>query len=175
MPAYGCESCLEPLYDGLRPVLESISPAFELVLVEDHSPQGDWAVIAKLAARDPRVRGVKLTRNFGQHNAIAAGLAVADGDWVVVMDCDLQDRPEEVRRLYDKALEGFDCVRTARRSHRHARAKIATSRLFGLISGKIAGVKTEPSVGCFSVISRRVVHELRKFRDAKRNYSVQVN
>jgi dolichol-phosphate mannosyltransferase len=156
-------------------VLEAISPQFEIVLVEDHSPQGDWSVIKSLAARDPRVRGVKLTRNFGQHNAIAAGLGEADGDWVVVMDCDLQDRPEAVRRLYDKALEGFDCV-FARRLHRTDSAtKVATSRLFGILHGRVAGVKVDSSFGNFSIISRRVVRELRKFREGRRNYVLQVN
>ena len=175
VPAYGCESCLEPLYEALAPVLQKISPDFEIVMVDDHSPQRDWEVIARLAARDPRVRGVKLTRNFGQHNAIAAGLAECDGDWVVVMDCDLQDRPEEVARLYAKALEGFDCVFGRRVDRRDPGHKVAVSRLFNFMHGRVAKVKVDPTVGNFSMISRRVVDELRKFREGRRNYGIQVH
>lgn len=174
VPAYGCESCLEPLYDALSPVLAAISPEFEIVMVEDHSPQGDWAVITRLAARDPRVRGVKLTRNFGQHNAIAAGLAEADGRWVVVMDCDLQDRPEEVARLYAKAQEGFDAVFGVRVGRTDGVGRVAASRLFNFFHGKIAGYKADAAVGNFSIISERVVRELRKFREGSRNFVVQV-
>lgn len=175
VPAYSCESCLVPLYEALQPVLEAISPAFEIVIVDDHSPQRDWAVITELAARDPRVRGVKLTRNFGQHSAIAAGLAEADGEWVVVMDCDLQDRPAEVARLHAKALEGYDCVFGRRVDRADARGKVATSRLFNFLHGRLAGFRADASVGNFSIISRRVVRELRKFREGKRNYVIQVS
>jgi len=174
-PAYGCETCIEPLYEALLPVLEAISPAFEIVIVEDHSPQDDWSVIASLARRDPRVRGVKLTRNFGQHNAIAAGLKAADGDWVVVMDCDLQDRPEEIAKLYAKAQEGFECVFGQRTDRLDSAGKVASSRAFSWVHGKLAGFKPDASVGNFSIISRRVVHELRAFREERRNYAMQVH
>lgn len=175
VPTYGCESCVEPLYEALVPVLEGISPLFELVLVEDHSPQADWTKIAALAQRDPRVRGVKLTRNFGQHCAIAAGLSEARGEWVVVMDCDLQDRPEEITRLYAKAMEGFDCVFAQRVDRTDKPTKVVASRLFGLLNGRIAGVKADVSIGNFSIISHKVVRELRKFRDSQRNYPLQVS
>lgn len=174
VPAYGCESCLEPLYQALTPVLDAIG-TWELVLVEDHSPQQDWAVIARLAAADPRVRGVKLTRNFGQHSAIAAGLAEAEGAWIVVMDCDLQDKPEEVARLYAKAREGFDCVFGRRVNRQDHASKIAVSRLFSFLHGKVAKFDADAAIGNFSIVSRRVVLELRKFREGRRNYVLQVH
>ncbi len=175
VPTYGCETCVEPLHAALVPVLEAISPNFELVLVEDHSPQADWTKIAALAERDPRVRGVKLTRNFGQHSAIAAGLSEARGEWVVVMDCDLQDRPEEITRLYAKAMEGYDCVFAQRVDRTDKPTKVIASRLFGLFNGRLAGVKADVSIGNFSIISHKVVRELRKFRDSQRNYPLQVS
>lgn len=175
VPAYKCEACLEPLYEALVPVLEAISPQFEIVMVDDHSPQGDWAVITKLAARDPRVRGVKLTRNFGQHNAIAAGLEHTRGEWVVVMDCDLQDRPAEVRRLYDVAVSGYECVFGRRVDRADPATKVATSKAFAAVHGKIAGFKPDAAIGTFSIISRRVALQLRTFRETRRNYVVQVH
>lgn len=174
VPCYGCESCLEPLYDTLRPVLEDISPDFEIVMVDDRSPQRDWDVIAKLSARDPRVRGVKLTRNFGQHAAISAGLSQAEGDWVVVMDCDLQDKPKEIKRFYDKAMEGWDCVFGRRVFRTDSKKKVWTSKLFHFFNGKLAGVDSQSEVATFSIISRRVVLEMRQFRESKRNYGIQI-
>ncbi|MBA3462685.1 MAG: glycosyltransferase family 2 protein [Deltaproteobacteria bacterium] len=175
VPAYGCESCLVPLYDALRSALESISPDFEIVIVEDHSPEGDWAVIVSLAEKDPRVRGVKLTRNFGQHNAIAAGLNVAEGDWVVVMDCDLQDGPEEITKLYAKAQEGFECVFGRRVDRLDSTGTVVSSQAFSWVHGKIGGFKPDAAVGNFSIVSRRVVHALREFREEHRNYAMQVH
>jgi len=174
LPCYGTASCLEPLYDALKPALEQISPAFEIVMVDDHSPQDDWAVISKLAERDPRVRGVKLTRNFGQHAAIAAGISEATGDYLVVMDADLQDRPEEIPKLYAKALEGFDCVFARRQDRVDGFGKIITARMFHFLHGKLAGFKPDPRVGNYSIISRRVAAELLKFREERRNFGVQV-
>jgi glycosyltransferase involved in cell wall biosynthesis len=175
VPTYGCESCVEPLFAALRPVLEAISPEFEVIYVEDHSPQADWAKITALAAREPRARGVKLTRNFGQHNAIAAGLAEARGEWVVIMDCDLQDRPEAIAQLYSKAMEGYDCVFASRVARKDDATKKAASKAFGFFGGKIAGVKNDSSIGNFSIISHRVVRELRLMRESRRNYPLQVS
>jgi glycosyltransferase involved in cell wall biosynthesis len=175
VPCYGCEACLVPLHEALVAVLEPLVPSFEIVLVEDASKQGDWSVIARLAARDPRVRGVRLARNFGQHYAIAAGLEVVRGDWVVVMDCDLQDRPEEIPRLYAKAQEGYPCVFARRTQRRDASSTVWLSRAFNWVNGWLGGFEADPSVSNYSIVSRRVVQELRRFRESHRNYSLHVH
>ena len=90
--------------------LETISPDFEIILVEDCGGDNSWQLIERLTATDARVRGVQFSRNFGQHYGITAGLDLCRGDWVVVMDCDLQDQPEEIPRLYAKAMEGYEVV-----------------------------------------------------------------
>ena len=118
IPVYKARDCLAELYRRLVLTLEPITPDFELVLVEDGGGDGSWEEIVTLAGRDPRVKGIKLSRNFGQHYAITAGLDHASGDWVVVMDCDLQDQPEEIGKLYRKAQEGYDLV-FARRQERN--------------------------------------------------------
>ena len=86
-PAYKCEDCIEELHRRLTAVLLSVTDSYEIIFVEDGSPQKDWEVISRLCAQDPHVRGVKLSRNYGQHYAITAGLDRVRGDWVVVMDC----------------------------------------------------------------------------------------
>ena len=96
-PVYGCRGCLVQLYSRLRNTLEQISPNFEIIMVDDASPDNSWTTIEEICAGDPRVKGIRLSRNFGQHRAITAGLDHVNGEWTVVMDCDLQDQPEETR------------------------------------------------------------------------------
>jgi glycosyltransferase involved in cell wall biosynthesis len=123
-PVYKAEGCLEELYRRLVAALETITADFEIVMVEDSGGDCSWDIIRQLAASDPRVKGLQFSRNFGQHYGITAGLDVAEGDWVVVMDCDLQDRPEEIPALYAKALEGYDVVLARRGDHAGAAAAL---------------------------------------------------
>jgi len=175
VPCFGCESCLEALYDSLRISLERVDVNFEIVFVDDVSEQGDWNVIRELSERDARVRGVRLSRNFGQHYAIAAGLEYVRGEWIVVMDCDLQDRPEEIERLYRKALEGYACVFARRVVRRDKASKVALSRAFARVNGWLGGGEADGTVGNFSIVARRVVTNLRLFRERHRNYAMQVH
>src|SRR5262245_61322978 len=107
VPIFREEAILRELYRRLREALTTISEDFEIVLVEDGGGDRSWPIIGELSQEDARVKGLKLSRNFGQHYAITAGLDVCDGDWVVVMDGDLQDRPEVIPELYAKAQDGF--------------------------------------------------------------------
>jgi glycosyltransferase involved in cell wall biosynthesis len=117
IPVYGCAGCLTALYERLCSVLESVLESWEIVFVDDRSPDGAWELLEDLARRDRRVRALRLSRNFGQHAAITAGLAEAHGRWVAVLDCDLQDPPEEIPRLLEIAKEGCDVVGTAASAH----------------------------------------------------------
>ena len=110
VPVYGCDESLPELYKRLVATLSEISSDFEMILVNDASPDDSWNQIVALTTVDSRVKGINLSRNFGQHYAITAGLDYANGHWVVVMDCDLQDQPEEILKLHAKAMEGFDIV-----------------------------------------------------------------
>lgn len=174
VPCYGCESCLRTLHAELSAVLSSLTPSFEIILVDDRSKQGDWKVISELAAVDPHVRGVRLNRNFGQHSAIAAGLSFAEGDWVVVMDCDLQDPPHEIARLYARAQEGFPVVFARRVNRKDSFFKRASSQFFNFVHSKLGGFAVDPSVGNYSLIARQVVLQLRQFRERNRNYGMHV-
>ena len=168
VPVYRAENCLDELYRRLKGALESISPDFEIVLVEDCGGDNSWQVIERLAAADPRVRGIQFSRNFGQHYGITAGLDRCNGDWVVVMDCDLQDRPEEIPRLYAKAQEGFDIV-LARRGARHDPIlKRMTSRVFYKIFSYLADMEYDGDSGNFRIMSRKVVENFRRMREQLR-------
>jgi len=110
IPVYGCAECLILLYQRLEATIKTITEYFEIVLINDSSPDGSWSVITDLCKKDKRVKGINLSKNFGQHHAITAGMDFAKGKWIVVMDCDLQDQPEEIVNLYNKALEGYEIV-----------------------------------------------------------------
>ncbi|MEO9228657.1 MAG: glycosyltransferase family 2 protein [Devosia sp.] len=116
-PVYGCAGCLEDLADRVSMVLTGRCDSFEIIMVDDASPDGAWRRINEIAAVQPAVRGLRLSRNFGQHAAISAGLHHARGDKIVVMDCDLQDLPEEIPALLD-ALQGDVAVALAKRVER---------------------------------------------------------
>ncbi|MDD2345528.1 MAG: glycosyltransferase family 2 protein, partial [Bacteroidales bacterium] len=109
-PVYGCSTNLIELYLRLKESISKITEDFEIILVNDASPDDAWNTIVALCEKDERVKGLNLSRNFGQHYAITAGLELSYGEWIVVMDCDLQDRPEEIPNLYNKAMEGYDMV-----------------------------------------------------------------
>src|SRR4051812_18591232 len=99
IPVYGCSACLEALCERLERTLEKLASRYEIILVDDRSPDGAWEQILSLQSAHPAVRGIRLSRNFGQQVAITAGLAAAKGDLVAVMDCDLQDPPEMLIEL----------------------------------------------------------------------------
>jgi len=109
-PVYGCSACLNQLHARLEAALTTITSDYEIIMVNDGSPDDAWETIKLLVGNDDRVKGVNLSRNYGQHQAITAGLDFANGDWVVVMDCDVLGQPGEIVRLYNQAISGFDVV-----------------------------------------------------------------
>lgn len=168
VPVYKAEACLAELYARLKQSLELITTNFEIVLVEDCSGDQSWRVIQELAAQDVRIRGIQFSRNFGQHYGITAGLDYCKGDWVVVMDCDLQDRPEEIPRLYAKAREGYDVVLALRGARNDPFLKRLTSWMFYKFFSYLADIKLNGDSGNFRIISRKVVLNFRKMNEQLR-------
>jgi dolichol-phosphate mannosyltransferase len=166
--AYRSEGCIAELNRQLVEALEKGALDFEIIYVEDHGGDGSWDIIAELARHDPRVKGIKFCRNFGHHYALSAGLDVAEGNYVVIMDCDLQDRPDEIQRLYDKAQEGFDVVL----ARRIGRTTNPVNKLFGTLFYKLfdflTGTRTDPAVGTFRILSRKVVDTFRTMQERHR-------
>jgi dolichol-phosphate mannosyltransferase len=173
-PTYRCASCLAELHRRVAVALESINVDFELLLVNDASPHNDWEVITQLARSDARVKGIDLSRNFGQHYAIAAGIDHAHGDWLVVMDADLQDQPEEIPRLYKKALEGNDVVFALRGERHDPFLKRLYSRLFNRFFNALSTIHIPAGTSNFSIISRHVADEFRALRERARSYGLLI-
>jgi len=168
IPVYKAENCLDELYLRLKTALESITPNFEIILVEDCGGDKSWQVIEQLAGTDSRVRGMQFSRNFGQHYGITAGLDYCRGDWIIVMDCDLQDRPEEIPRLYAKAQEGYDIVLAQRGTRSDSLPKRMTSWLFYKIFSYLADIDYDGEVGNFRIMSRRVAANFCQMREQLR-------
>lgn len=173
-PVYCCAGCLRELCARLIATLSSITEHFEIVLVDDASPDDAWKTLRELCATDPRIKAVGLSRNFGQHYAIAAGLEQTSGEWVVVMDCDLQDRPEEIAALYAKALEGYDVVFGEREVRRDGWLKRTSSRLFIGVLNYLSGADYDYRTANFGVFHRRVVDAVRSMGDSSRFFPVMV-
>ncbi len=170
IPVYGCRAALPELHRRLTEVLSAISEDYEIVFVNDCCPQNSWEVIEEICRDDKHVKGIELSRNFGQMKAILAGLENASGNWIVVMDCDLQDRPEEIKKLYDKAQEGYDVVLAKRVQRKDGPVKKALSRLFYKVYNFATDNTYDGSVCNFSIINRKVAESYCRLREQHRAY-----
>jgi glycosyltransferase involved in cell wall biosynthesis len=172
VPVYGCEDCLVVLHERLTRSVRQVTDRYELVFVDDRSLDEGWAVLQRLAREDPHVRAFRLSRNFGQDAAITAGLAQARGAWAVVMDCDLQEAPEDIPRLWAAAGEGYDIVRTTRRGWRHSAFRRATSRLYRALTLE---TDVRPDYSNLSLLSRRVIDAFLRLNDRDREYMIALD
>lgn len=164
VPVYMGNSFLRELYER---VARSCTPfaSFELILVNDASPDDSWNTITALCQEDFRVKGIDLSRNFGQHYAITAGLSQASGEWIVVMDGDLQDTPEEIPRLFAKAREGFSVVCAQRTLREDSWFKRAQSSAFHTVIDYLTDRKSDPTVANFGIYHRKVIRAVLSFGD----------
>jgi dolichol-phosphate mannosyltransferase len=169
-PVYGCEHSLRTLHARLVTVLASTSETYEVIYVDDRSPDGAWETLRELTAADPNARAIRLSRNFGQHVAITAGLAAARGQWTVVMDCDLQDPPEMIPRLLEEARRGHDIVFARRTGRRLSPAYRLAARAYHFLLRRLTGVDIDGNVGNLSLITAQVRREFLRFGEKDRHY-----
>lgn len=172
IPVFQSEESLKELCLRLDSSLTSISPNYEIILVNDASSDNSWWLIQEIAALDDRVRGVNLSRNFGQHYAIAAGLDQVRGEWIVVMDCDLQDAPEEIPRLYKKAIEGYDVVVGRRKERQDAFFKKVGSSFFYSVYAYLTGSEIDNRIGNFGVYSKKVIRSITLLTEQNRSFGL---
>ncbi len=172
IPVYACAGCLIALHERLTQSIAAVTDSYELVFVDDRSQDGGWSVLSELARADAHVRAFRLSRNFGQHAAITAGLSQAAGRWAVVMDCDLQEAPEDIPRLWAAAGEGYDVVRTLRRGRRHPPLKRWASRVYRRLTLE---TETSSDYSTLSLISRPVIDAFLRLRDQDREYMIALD
>ena len=165
-PVYGCTEALAEIVKRTEAAFRDTELAWELLFVDDRGPDAPWPAIAKLAAADARVHGVRLMRNHGQHLAIWAGFAHARGDWIAVIDCDLQDDPAAIPDLYQRALDtSAEAVIVDRGDWRDSAMRRVASRSFYAVIERLSGFRLDINAGNFGLYSRRMVQTLLSFRD----------
>lgn len=173
-PVYQAEGCLEELYRRIVESVEKITKQFEIILVDDGSKDNSWNVIRDLSYRDKRVSGYRLSRNFGQHYAIAAGIDHSTGDWVIIMDCDLQDRPEEIPGLFFKAQEKYDIVLAKRRIRKDRFFKWLSSWIFYKVLGYLTDTPQDNSIANFGIYKRKVINNIKSMKENLQYFPVMV-
>lgn len=170
VPVYGCRAALIELCRRTREAIQSITDDYEIILVNDNCPQNSWEVIEDICSSDTHVKGIELSKNFGQMKAILAGLDYADGDWIVVMDCDLQDRPEEIPRLYKKALEGYDVVFARRAERKDSFIKVFLANQFYRVYRFATDGNYDGALCNFSIVKSQVIENYCNMREQQRGY-----
>ncbi|WLE98291.1 MAG: glycosyltransferase family 2 protein [Candidatus Electrothrix communis] len=165
IPVYKCSHSIYELTARLTASVSCITDDFEIIYVNDASPENDWEKIVFLSEKDMRIKGLNLSRNFGQHYAITAGLARSQGDWIVIMDGDLQDRPEEIINLYSKVQEGFDIVFAQRIDRKDTFVKRTGSFVFYKIFSYFTDTQQDPSVANFGIYRRAVINAVLLMHD----------
>jgi dolichol-phosphate mannosyltransferase len=169
IPVYNSEQTLESLVGELAFNLTADWMPFEIVLVDDGSNDNSWAKIQQLASQNSSVYAIRLSRNFGQHHAVLAGVERSRGEVTVVMDCDLQDRPEDIPKVLAKLAEGFDIVATrTSSSHRNCLRRTLRRAYFRLISWS-SSVKVEPNLGTIVAFNQKVREAFLSVRDQHRH------
>ena len=174
-PVYRAEKILPILVSEINLVMERIGEDYEIILVDDRSPDNSWEVMKVLSNQNPKIKSIRLSRNFGQHSAIFAGLTRAKGDWVVVMDCDMQDQPKEIAKLYKKALEGYDIVLGQRENRKDKFLKKLTSRLFYKVFNYLSGANFDNNVANFGIYHQKTIKSILDMKDYVKFFSLFIN
>ena len=174
-PVYRAEKILPILVSEINLVMERIGEDYEIILVDDRSPDNSWEVMKVLSSQNPKIKSIRLSRNFGQHSAIFAGLTKAKGDWVVVMDCDMQDQPKEIAKLYKKALEGYDIVLGQRENRKDKFLKKLSSKLFYKVFNYLSGGQFNNEIGNFGIHKKKVIDSILNISDYIKFFPLFIN
>ena len=172
IPVFRSEEMLKELHRRVVAAVEPIDPAFELVLVEDCGGDNSWEIIREIAAADQRIRGIRLARNYGQHNALLCGIRAARGEIVVTLDDDLQNPPEDIPLLLTKLDEGHDVVYGTPKAETHGFLRDQASRITKLALQGAMGAETARKVSAFRAIRTRLRDAFADYRSPTVNLDV---
>lgn len=176
IPVFNEEANIRLLYGRMKEVMESLSPDFELLFVNDGSRDQTLSLIKELTLSDQRVRFIDLSRNFGHQIAVSAGLDSCTGERVIIIDADLQDPPELIPSMAARMDEGFQVVYARRKKRRgESVAKLWTARIFYRILANIASISIPLDTGDFRIMERRVVDVLRSMPEQNKFLRGQIS
>ena len=175
IPVFKSSKTIAILSSRIKETLLKITDNYEIIFVDDFCPENSWKEIIFLSKNDSRIKGIKLTKNFGQHYAITAGLTFAKGEWIIIMDCDLQDDPKNIIALYEKAKISSCKVIFARRKNRKDNfLKKKTSYFFYKILSYLTGATFDASVANFGIFKKEVVKQYLNLNDRVRVFSIMI-
>lgn len=175
VPVYGAEGNIHELSLRIKQAMNEITENYELIYIEDYSPDNSWIEILEVSKSNKSIKAIKLSRNFGQHNAISAGMEIAKGNYVVLMDCDLQHDPSYIIDLYKKIKEGNDLVYTRTNTRKHGIFKNLTAKLYYKFLKFISDFDMDPKIGSYSILSRKVVDAFNQYNDYRKAYLWALN
>jgi glycosyltransferase involved in cell wall biosynthesis len=174
-PIYRAENIVEKLVFEIKKEIQKLDISFEIILVDDRSPDNSWKKMKELSEKFPEVKSIRLSKNFGQHPAIMAGLNQAKGDWIVVMDCDLQDQPKEIIKLYQKTKEGFDIVLARRTNRKDSFFKKLSSKIFSKVYGFFTDTKYDKEIANFGIYNKKAIQSILQVSDYIKFFPLFVN
>lgn len=169
-PCYGAPTLLKELVKQITATASKITPDYEIILVEDFSPDNSREIIREICKEDKHVKAIFQSRNFGQQPAINAGLDASSGEWVVVLDCDLQNPPSHIKSLYDKAQEGYDIVFASRQDRPDNKFMTLGSIYFNKLIGYLTNTQQDASIAEFALYNRKVLEAMKQMGDYVRYY-----
>lgn len=170
VPLHNEQESIEHLIERLTLTLRKMKISYEIILVDDGSLDNTWSKLIQLSESTENLKCVRLSKNFGQHNAITAGLSMCNSEWTVVMDGDLQDRPEEIPNLYSKALEGFEIVFISRKNRNESKFYLLAQKIFYKLLRKLSDIQFDEGTANFSIINKKVVEAYNFIEDHNRFY-----
>lgn len=173
-PIYNAENTIEELVSQIKIEVSSFTTQYEIILVDDCGPDNSWEKVSQLCEKDNKIIGLKLSRNFGQHYAITAGLDQSSGEWVVVIDCDLQDRPDQIPKMYHRALEGYDIVQGRRENRKDSFFKKVFSWFFYRVLAYLSGYSQDSTIANFGIYNRKVISSITSMRESIRFFPTMV-
>lgn len=171
-PVFNAEEILEELVSLIKHNCETNNLSFEIILIDDFSQDNSWIKINTISKNVKELKGIKLSKNFGQHAAITAGISKSKGDTVIIMDCDLQDNPKYISTLYNESKKGNNIVCTIKDSKKHSLYRRISSKLFFLLVNIFSEVTLEKNLGTMTLIDRKVANEFLKVKDYIRHSSI---
>jgi glycosyltransferase involved in cell wall biosynthesis len=173
-PVYNGEQILSKLVSEIDIVMLKLDLEYEIILVDDRSPDNSWKVMQEISKTHSKLKIYRLSRNFGQHPTIMAGLSKAKGDWIIVMDCDLQDQPKEIEKLYNKAIEGYDIVMAKRENRQDNFLKKLSSKMFANLFNYLSDTKLNHEVANFGIYHKKVIKEVLNIGDYVKSFPLFV-
>lgn len=166
---YNAEKIIPELTERLQKAVNTLTHNYELIFIEDRGRDNSWALLKAQAKQDKRIKVARMVRNFGQHSAITAGMQLAQGEYFILMDGDLQDNPEIIPQLYHEIKRTEkDLIYVKRVNRKHSAFKKITSRFFHSSFQYLSGIKTDPDVGAFCIGTKLVRESFCQFGEVNK-------